>query len=404
MTCCFWRKFFFRLWQCIVGFALSSSMVCAVQVQAVRAQQVQHMPTVEISAAALKREHIQMAVAKKSTTVSKHIDGLAYVEDDLRRVANIRPIGTGRVTSIEVVKGQSVRKGQVLIKYDNFFMRDEKDRLTVAKAMLQEARAQQMSAEQIYQRGKKLSGGALSVSEVERRKIALQAANAVVQQREAELRGLLEHMGRYDSSTEQAHNGESAIISPLDGIVTRISVTNGQEISSNGVPPIEICDLSQVWVVTQVDAHQASEIRSGNEQLTWVTPDRPPLRSVVNIVDGNVDVATQHVLIRSLVNNSDGCLRTGMFVRTRIFLSQKVSGVIIPEAAVQKLEGVPVVFVRTSAEHYTAKPVTLGPTLDGNIVITKGIEAGDTVVTNGSFTLKEQAIFTQDTQATSNDG
>ncbi|MBQ5546552.1 MAG: biotin/lipoyl-binding protein, partial [Acetobacter sp.] len=162
-------------------------MVCAVQVQAVRAQQVQHMPTVEISAAALKREHIQMAVAKKSTTVSKHIDGLAYVEDDLRRVANIRPIGTGRVTSIEVVKGQSVRKGQVLIKYNNFFMRDEKDRLTVVKAMLQEARAQQMSAEQIYQRGKKLSGGALSVSEVERRRIALQAANAVVQQREAEL-------------------------------------------------------------------------------------------------------------------------------------------------------------------------------------------------------------------------
>lgn len=399
---CIWRKFFLGfLGRCVVlCMALSSLIVSVVQAQQA---ELPHMPTVEISAAAIKREHIQMAVAVKGA-ISKHVGGLAYVEADSRNTVRIRPIGTGRVISVDVLQGQNVHKGQVLLKYQNFVMSDEKDRLAVTQAALQEARAQQANAQQLYQRGKMLSGGALSVSEVERRKIALQEAVALVHQREAEVHNLLEHLGRYDSNTEQSHNGVSFIVSPLDGTIMNVSVASGQDISENGAPPIEICDLSHVWVVTQVDANTASEIRKGNEQLTWTDPDEPPIQSVVDIVEGNVDAATQHVLILSLVNNSNGQLKVGMYVQTRIFLSHKVSGVIIPQAAVQKFEGVSVVFVKTSAGHYTARPVTLGPSLDGNIVITEGVSAGDTVVTNGSFILKEQAVFTQDTQTTPNGG
>lgn len=356
------------------------------------------MPTLVIADTALARERIQTAVAVAGA-VAEHVDVPAYVAADERRVARIRPVGEGRVVSVEVVPGQSVRQGQPLLTFENFAMRDEAALRAGAEAALQEARARQANARQLYQRGKALGGGALSASEVERRRDGLQAATALVRQREAELHGLLEHLRRYSSDMEQVGNGHSVVVSPLEGVVVRVGVTSGQDINASGPPPVEVDDLSRVWIVSQVDGAAARHIRKGDKQQTWIAPGDKPLQSVVDIVEGSVDLATQHVLVRSLVDNEEGQFRPGMLVQTRIFSGQKQPGVVIPEAAVQILDGTPVVFVRTSPQHYTARPVTLGPSLDGSIVVLKGVAAGETVVTEGSFTLKGQAILAPDTQA-----
>ena len=133
--------------------------------------------------------------------------------------------------------------------------------------------------------------------------------------------------------------------------------------------------------------------RVGNRRHTWIVEGEPPLVSRVDAVEGSVDPGTQHVLVRSLLDNPANRLKPGMLVHTRLFFHDEVKGMIVPEAAVQTLNGQPVVFVRVAPGRYAVRPVETGPSLDGNIVLLRGVKAGETVVTQGSFVLKSQVVL-----------
>jgi membrane fusion protein, heavy metal efflux system len=64
----------------------------------------------------------------------------------------------------------------------------------------------------------------------------------------------------------------------------------------------------------------------------------------------------------------------------------------VPSNAVQQVNGVDVVFVRTAADRFTARPVHVGETADGATPILEGINAGDTIAVRGSFILKSQLL------------
>jgi cobalt-zinc-cadmium efflux system membrane fusion protein len=347
---------------------------------------------VDISDEALQAEDIHTATAVAGS-LPRHTDAPAYVAADERRIVRIRPVGDGRVISVAVVPGQIVRKGQPLLTYENFTLRDETFQNTSDEASLRAARAEERNARQLYERGQQLKGGALSVGEVERREEAWRAARALVQEREADARRASEHVRRYSSGMEKVEGGQSIVVSPIDGVVSHVSVVSGQDMTAGGPPPIEVDDLSHVWVVSQVNDVDARSVLVGNRQYTWIVEGEPPLVSRVDAVEGSVDPGTQHVLVRSLLANPANRLKPGMLVRTRLFFRNEVKGMIVPEAAVQTLNGQPVVFVRAAPGRYAVRPVETGPSLDGNIVLLRGVKAGETVVTQGSFVLKSQVIL-----------
>ena len=84
-------------------------------------------------------------------------------------------------------------------------------------------------------------------------------------------------------------------------------------------------------------------------------------------------------------------LAQGQGVRVRITPrgSATEGRIVLPEAAVQSVEGRDVVFVRTD-EGFQATPVTLGSRGGGRVEILSGIRSGTTVVTSGAFALKSQ--------------
>lgn len=347
---------------------------------------------VDISDEALQAENIHTAIAVAGS-LPRHTDAPAYVAADERRIVRIRPVGDGRVVSVAVVPGQVVSKGQPLLAYENFTLRDETFQNSSDEASLRAARAEERNARQLYDRGQQLKGGALSVGEVERREEAWRAARALVQEREADARRASEHVRRYSSGMEKVEGGQSIVVSPIDGVVSHVSVVSGQDMTAGGPPPIEVDDLSHVWVVSQVNDVDARSVLVGNRQHTWIVEGEPPLVSRVDAVEGSVDPGTQHVLVRSLLDNPANRLKPGMLVHTRLFFHDEVKGMIVPEAAVQTLNGQPVVFVRVAPGRYAVRPVETGPSLDGNIVLLRGVKAGETVVTQGSFVLKSQVVL-----------
>ncbi|WP_438382302.1 efflux RND transporter periplasmic adaptor subunit [Asaia sp. BMEF1] len=341
---------------------------------------------------ALKTEAIHTAKARAGA-LPPHIDVPAYIDQDDRRSARIHPVGQGRVQSVLVTPGELVKKGQVLFTYDDFSLSDAHQRLLSAEASLQQAKALRDDARLSYDRGHALQGGAVSQGEAQRRYSRLKETQGTVERSEAIVQNERERLARFSSSSERTEGLHSAVISPIDGIVDKITVGVGEEVSNRAAPAVEIDDLSKVWVVSQVGEQQAVQLSRGGRQLTWPTPDTKPIVSRIDLIEGSVDPMTRHVLVRSLVENAKRQLRPEMLVKTRLFATESVKGTVIPDTAIQTIGSQRCVFVKLDETHYEARKVSIGPDLDGMIVVTKGLEPGETIVTDGSFVLKSQALL-----------
>lgn len=348
--------------------------------------------TVQISPDAFKAENILIATAIAGT-LSDHMDVPAYVALDERHVARIHPIGNGRVQEVFVTPGEKVQKGAPLFKYENFSLADQEQRANEAQAAYQQALAQESNATDIYKRGRALVGGVVSSGEVERRLSAFKAARELVRQRKAELTTERQRLARYSTQLEKGEGLVSTVTSPMNGIIREISVTQGESVSNTALPAVEIDDLLQVWVISQVDPQKAGLLAAGGQQLTYISANQAPISSNITLIEASIEPGTRHVLVRSLVTNPDMILRPDMLVKTRLMTRNHVSGVLVPEAAIQTLNGENCVFVQKSDHEFVPRNVTVATTLEGKALVTEGLKAGQKVVSQGSFALKSQYLL-----------
>ena len=127
---------------------------------------------------------------------------------------------------------------------------------------------------------------------------------------------------------------------------------------------------------------------STNSWRTWL----PPWRSSSSAAhrSGGIEV---HSVVADEVSARSGQLRPGMFVRAG-GADPGESGlpqVVIPEEAVQRIEGEPVVFV-AEGDEFEAREVMLGERSAGGVIVLAGLEAGETIVVRGSFVLKSELL------------
>ncbi|MBB2201562.1 efflux RND transporter periplasmic adaptor subunit [Gluconacetobacter tumulisoli] len=356
--------------------------------QAVAADRV-----VTISPDALKKMEIGTAQAVTGS-LRGHVTCPAYVVPDDRAVARIHAVGQGRILQVRTYPGQIVSAGQVLMEYDDYTLTDVQQQVRAAEATLEEAQATRDGAALAARRADALRGGALAAGEVERRRMVLRHAEGAVREQQALLDNVRMRLAQFSSRTERPDGHRSLIVSPVAGVVRAVNVAAGDSTASGPLPLVEIDDLSSVWVVSQVMDRDATQLAPGNPQLTFPGSDPAGrIESRINTIDGSVDVQTRLLLVRSLVDNHARRLRPGMLVTTALFRSVPVSGIIVPDSAIQTIDGRFVVFVRIAPERYAARDVQVGPTADGRAVVTQGLSAGDTVVTHGSFTLKSQLML-----------
>jgi len=171
------------------------------------------------------------------------------------------------------------------------------------------------------------------------------------------------------------------IPSPIAGVVTSIRVSPG-DLVSVGRELATIATTERLRVKFGVNADDITEFEIGSEVVVKSDAVAGELRGKVAAIAGSADPVNRSFQVEALFDNAAGLFRPGMFVRVE-FIRQRLGLVVsIPRKAVLTLDGGTVAFVVENGRAARRK-LELGTDLGGDVVVTSGLAAGDTLVILG---------------------
>ena len=191
---------------------------------------------------------------------------------------------------------------------------------------------------------------------------------------------------------ESASQALIPIRAPATGTVTDRMATLGTVVTA-GNHVFTLSNLSTLWMLAAVNEADLAGVRVGQPVKVTVKsyPDETFPARVIKLGE-KLDATTRTLQVRVAVPNPGGRLKPEMFGNAEIAAAVSREVAVVPEAAVQELEGAKVVFVETKAGRYEPRKVTVGENSGGYLEIISGVAAGDAVVTNGAFLLKSEIL------------
>ena len=152
-----------------------------------------------------------------------------------------------------------------------------------------------------------------------------------------------------------------------------------------------IADLADVWVLAQIFQNDAGKIKPGDP--AEVTLDAYPgqvFKGKVDYILPQLDTSTRTLPVRLVFPNPDLKLRPGMYVDVSLKLPLG-KHLIVPDSAVFHSGTRNLVFSYTGDGNIQAHEVELGPQVGDEFVITKGVKAGEQIVTSANFLIDSEA-------------
>ena len=278
---------------------------------------------------------------------------------------------SGTVIRLEKQLGDSVREGEIL-------------------ALVESREAAAMAADRnVAQTKSVLAQQALSrEQELYRERVTprqdLERAQADLAVAEAELQ-------RARETAAAAHltdDGRIAIASPLSGRITAIAAALGKFVQPD-TELFRVADPHFVQVEALVAAADLNRVSVGDSAKVTL-PSGSELGATIRSVAPTLDAQTRTATVVLSLAAGHGPLSPGEIVQVDIAPRNAVpSGVIVPEEAVQNVEGRNVVFVR-SAAGFQVRPVVIGSRSGGRASIVSGLKAGETIATTNAFFLKAE--------------
>ena len=294
----------------------------------------------------------------------------------------------GIVRGVKVELGQNVKRGETVAIVFSNELAEAQSRYLSALAALDEHHRHHLRTE-------KLVGiGAASREELEMANTRYRDAESEV----AKLRQKLLLLGlspqRINSlnSTSQI-SSEISVPSPASGTITSRTVNSGEVIEATK-ELMRVTDLSSVWVVGQVYEKDLGSIHVGSGAN--ITSDAYPgrvFRGRISYVDPKIDPATRTAQVRVELANPNQMFKIGMYVNVAfatLGVAERTTPV-VPKDAVQNIGNQQFVFVATEKPNeFVLRPVRLGPESNGFYPVLEGLNAGERIVTEGSFLLRAE--------------
>jgi Cu(I)/Ag(I) efflux system membrane fusion protein len=179
------------------------------------------------------------------------------------------------------------------------------------------------------------------------------------------------------------------VASPMDGIVLSRSITAGQRFE-NGTEFYRIADLSKVWILADLFGEEARLLVPGTRVKVTVRELSRTLSARVGPAPALFDPVSRTLKLRLEADNPGLALRPDMFVDLE-FSSKAPAGLSVPQEAVLDSGLRKIVYLETSDDVFEPQPVETGAAYGGNIVVTKGLTAGDRVVVSGNFLIDSES-------------
>jgi RND family efflux transporter MFP subunit len=317
------------------------------------------------------------AVVKKKTAVQ--IDALGTVTP-MAGVA-LKPRVDSEITGIHFADGARVKQGDLLITLDS---RAIEAQILQAEGNVGRDKAQLEGAERDMKRYTELvAKSATPVTNLDNAKTQAAVYAAAVKADEAQLQNL------------QVMLSYCTIRATISGRISVASVKVGNFVRSADAIPIAIINqISPIYVSFTVPQRNLPDIRKAIlaetatiEAIIPGSSDRAP--GAVTMIENTVDPTTGMATIRATMPNQDELLWPGTLVTTRITLRDEPS-LVVPTAAVQISQQGNFVFVVKDGIA-TVKAIKVDRTMGTETVIESGLEADETVVTNGHLLLTNGA-------------
>ncbi len=186
------------------------------------------------------------------------------------------------------------------------------------------------------------------------------------------------------------------ILADVSGYVTEKLVSTGDYIK-RGETIFKIANLSTVWVLFDVYESDISWIEEGDE-VTFTVASLPgeTFSGKISYIDPVIDAKTRVAKARLEVNNPNLKLKPEMFVSGEVEagLSGAEEGIVVPKSAVMWTGKRSVVYVKTSTEDnvsFVMREVLLGHDLGNSYIVKEGLEAGEEIAVNGTFSIDAAA-------------
>lgn len=178
------------------------------------------------------------------------------------------------------------------------------------------------------------------------------------------------------------------VISPINGRITAMAASLGAYVQPE-TELFRIADPARIQIEAAVTAADANRIRPG-DQAVIETNTGETRSAVVRAVTPGVSEETRSATVVLALTGGAGVVQPGQLVRARITSRQSAtSGIVVPEDAVQVVEGRDAVFVRTP-KGFRVQPVTVGQRTAGRVQIVEGLKGGESIATRNAFLLKAE--------------
>ncbi len=293
------------------------------------------------------------------------------VNPDISRTVPVISLASGRVVEIRARLGDTVQKGQVLLRVQS-------PDIAGAFADYRKAVADELLAAKQLERSQVLyDKGAISLSN-------LQLAEDTEQKAKVDVETTLEHL-RVLGVDKDHPSGVVDIKAPVSGVITDQQVTNAAGVQGlAGSNPFTISDLTSVWILCDVYENDLKNVHIGETADITLTayPDTKYVGRINNIgpiLDPNLRTAK----VRVQVANPGLLMRVGMFVTATFHGQKKVENASVPASAILHLHDRDWVYVPAGANKFRRVEVKAGNALPDKMQeIRDGIKPGQEVVSN----------------------
>ncbi len=318
----------------------------------------------------------------QSQSVPVFVEGLGTVQ--AFNMVTVRAQVGGQITKIFFKEGQDVKAGDPLVQIDP---RPFQATLEQAQATKQKDEAQLQSAQLDLQRAANLLKPGFGTQQTyDQQKATVGQLQAAIKADQAQI------------DTVQLNVDYALVRSPIDGRTGARLIDIGNLVqASQAAGLVTIAQIKPIFVTFTVPAEHLDDIRRNQAKaplavVVFGMDGKTELaHGELTLINNQVDVATGTVQLKAQFDNADEALWPGQFVNARLILSTRQDAVTVTADTVMQGPNGPYVYVLDNTDTAQRRTVTVAATQDGVAVISKGLKAGERVVTEGQYRLTDGA-------------
>jgi cobalt-zinc-cadmium efflux system membrane fusion protein len=328
------------------------------------------IPGVDVSHFAVEHpEAYPLATVSQYLAASKLVV-TGVVNPDITRTVPVVTLASGRVVDIRARLGDTVKKGQVLLRIRS-------DDVSGGYDAYRKAVTDELLARKQLDRAKDLfAHGAIAEQDLEATQDTEDDARVTLDTSTEHLRLLgndPDHIG-----------GMVDLNAPISGVITDQEVVNGSTVQSYSANPFTISDLSYVWVVCEVYENDVSTVRNGDTaEIRLNAYPNQVLKGTVSNVGALLDPTIRTAKVRIQVTNPGGIMRVGMFATATFYGLKKQAYASAPATAIMHLHDRDWVFMPSANQMFERVEVRSGDQLPNQMQqVLSGLRPGQKVVSN----------------------